>query len=135
MANMCPKGHDKDLVGVTRWRRCRECERVRLRESAQKRRDRAKEVFRYPEPETRVKPVTDGFEGQYGPVPDLIPDEDWFDEVIVIRALNKQACGRSPYPLEWAEIIRRMPRADVVDEDVAQATGVTAKYVSDMRGH
>jgi hypothetical protein len=134
MPNLCPKNHDKDIVGVTPQRRCRECQKEWNRLGAQRRRARAKTQFRYPKPQPRVKPATDGYEDLYGPVPDLVPDAEWFDEVIVLRALNKEATGRTPYPLEWAEIIRRMPRADVIDADVADATGTTVEYVSRMRG-
>lgn len=133
MENLCPKGHDKNKVGITKWRRCRACERVRLQKKAQKLRDERRTTFRYPLSTKRVKPARDGLEAEYGPVPDLVPDEEWYDEVIVIRALSKQPTGRLPYPLEWAEIIRRMPRAEVLDEDVAEATGTTVGKVSKMR--
>lgn len=134
MPDLCPKNHDKTIVGVTKWRRCRECERVRLRKATQDRRTRSKAGLRYPRPKKRVQPVTDGLEAEYGPVPDQVPDSKWFDEVIVDRALNKQPTGRTPYPLEWAEILRRMMRAEVTDEDVAQAARITVQHMTVLRG-
>lgn len=133
MPNLCKRNHDKDIVGVTKWRKCRQCERDRNRIAAQERRNGTRPIPGYLVPDKRVKPVSDGLEAEYGPIPDLVPNSEWFDEVIVARALNRVRCGRSPYPLEWAEIIRRMPRAEVTDEDVAFSTGTTAKVVSLIR--
>lgn len=134
MPNLCPKGHDKDEVGVTKWRRCRQCERERLRTARQERRKRTKAPFRYPNPPKRVKPVTDGLEALYGPVPDLVPDADWFDEVIVDRVLSHQRPGRRPYPLEWAEIFRRMPALDITDAGVAEVCGISLDRLGRLRG-
>jgi hypothetical protein len=133
MPDLCPKNHDKMIVGVTKWRRCRECERVRLRKQARERRTRPQPKIRYPNPGKRVRPVTDGLEAEYGPVPDLVPDVRWFDEVIVVRALAKRPTGRRPYPLEWAEIIRRMPRTELTDEEVAEVTGITTNWLDKIR--
>jgi hypothetical protein len=133
MPDLCPKNHDKAVVGVTKWRRCRQCERERLRKAAQNRRTRPQPKIRYPKTGRRVAPVTDGLEAEYGPVPALVPNKDWFDEVIVVRALAKRPTGRRPYPLEWAEIIRRMPRTELTDEQVAEVTGVTTNYLDKLR--
>lgn len=134
MPNLCPKNHDKDVVGITKQRRCRECERAWNRVREQYRRERTKTPLRYPHPRKRVKPVTDGLEALYGPVPDLVPDSEWFDEVIVSRALNKQPTGRAPFVLEWAEIFRRQPRSDITDEELAHVAGTTFGRVSKIRG-
>lgn len=133
MPNLCPKNHDKDLVGITKQRRCRECERVRLRKQAQNRRRTTKTRFRYPDPPSRVKPATDGLEAEYGPVPDLVPDAEWYDAVIVDRVLGKQRPGRRPYLLEWAEIFRRQPRAGITDEEIGDLIGVRFDAVSAIR--
>lgn len=79
----------------------------------------------------RQKP--DGWEDEFGPVPLKVAQRDWYDEVVVIRALTKQRTGRYPTAPEWADIIRRMPRAEVVDADVARSTGVSSEYVSRLR--
>lgn len=76
----------------------------------------------------------DGFEDLFGPVPEPVPNSEWFDEVIVIRALNKQTTGRNPYPLEWAEIFERMPRSEVTVEDLAVSTDLTEGYVHVLKG-
>jgi hypothetical protein len=76
----------------------------------------------------------DGFEDLFGPVPDPVPNAEWFDEVIVIRALNKQRTGRNPYPLEWAEIFSRLPRSEATVEDLAESTALTLGYVHILKG-
>lgn len=75
----------------------------------------------------------DGWEDEFGPAPIRALDREWYDEVIVTRALNRERCGRRPYRLEWAEITRRMDNSRVTEEDVALSTGVTISYVSDRR--
>lgn len=76
----------------------------------------------------RQKP--DGWEDEYGPVPLKERNRDWYDWVIVHRALTKTPTSRTPYPMEWAEIIRRMNVNGATMSDVAEATGVTLDYVS-----
>lgn len=76
----------------------------------------------------------DGWEDLFGPVPDPVPNAEWFDEVIVIRALNKQRTGRNPYPLEWAEIFARLPRSEAQVEDLAESTELSEGYVHILKG-
>lgn len=82
------------------------------------------------DPDRWRRQAPDGWETEYGPVPLKERDRDWYDEVIVFRALTKRATGRRPFRLEWAEIIRRMPQNDVTTAEVAESCGVTLDYVS-----
>lgn len=105
--NLCKRGHDKDVVGITEQRVCRQCKRE-LNRVAQRARRAGRTSRGYVRAPTRVAPVLDGLEAQYGPIPDLVPDHEWYDHVIVDRALTGHATGRPPYPLEQAGIVRRM---------------------------
>lgn len=77
----------------------------------------------------------DGFEDYYGPAPARVPNSEWYDEVIVIRALNHQRTGRKPYPLEWQEIFRRESRWEgITNETLSEATGANQDTITRLRG-
>lgn len=82
------------------------------------------------DPDRYRRQPEDGWEDEFGPVPLKVPNRDWYDEVIVIRALTKTPTGRRPYPKEWEEIVRRMPHNDITTRDLAEATGISQEYVS-----
>lgn len=83
----------------------------------------------------REEAAKDGYEDLYGPVPPRVPNHEWYDEVIVVRALNRQKTGRKPYRLEWAEIFRRESRWEgVTNETLAEATGMNQDTITRFRG-
>ena len=75
----------------------------------------------------------DGWEDLYGPVPPKARDNEWYDEVIVLRVLNKEKPGRNPYRLEWEDIVKRMKVSQITASEVAEVVGVTERYVMDLR--
>lgn len=105
--SMCKNGHDRAKVGITKNRGCRQCKRDANKASQQRRRT-GEPRRSYARTGARVKPDTDGFEALYGPVPDLVPDHEWYDEEIVSRVLLGIPAGRRPFLLEQIEIVRRM---------------------------
>lgn len=51
--------------------------------------------------------LPDGLEGEYGPVPEFVPEREWFDHVAVDRAVSGvRPVGRRLTPLEGAEVTR-----------------------------
>lgn len=129
--NLCPKGHDKNIVGLS-GRRCAQCKRDSNKEAARRRRANRKAlppVVVVP----RVKPETDGLEALYGPVPDLVPDSEWYDYVIPDRVLSGRKAGRVPTPLEFKEIIQRMSPYFHVQSDLAELAGVSTQTFSDVK--
>lgn len=120
--SLCKNGHDKAVVGITKQRTCRKCKRDS--NLVQQRARRAGQTSRrYARAETRVAPALDGLEAEYGPVPALVPDHEWYDRVIVDRALTGHVTKRTPYPLEQAEIVRRMTPVHE-QADLAKLCGV-----------
>lgn len=85
------------------------------------------------DPKRYLRQKPDGWEAEFGPVPDRERNRDWFDQVIVDRALTKRPTGRTPYPLEWAEIIRTLPKVKITEVDLATATGVTPDHISNLK--
>lgn len=82
----------------------------------------------------RSKGKTDGYEDVYGPIPARVPNSEWYDEVIVIRALTHQKTGRIPYPKEWAAIFQREHAwAEVSNQSLADAIGVQIDWITRMR--
>jgi hypothetical protein len=75
----------------------------------------------------------DGWEDEFGPVPLRELNRDWYDEVIVQRALNLERTGRNPYPLEWKAIVARVNWDTVEKHKLAEAIGVSEWYLKDRR--
>lgn len=72
----------------------------------------------------------DGWEDEFGPVPNRVKDSEWYDPVIVRRALLGYPTGRIPHKLEWIEIVNRMP-SDMHASTVAGWCGVSTETVCD----
>lgn len=123
----CPRGHDKREVGVTKDRQCKECKNQTNREY-NRRKKRAGGVY-VPVAQATRPTGPDGFEDEYGPVPDFVPNSEWYDEVIVVRALTGYPTGRRPYKLEQAEIVRRMVGKD--QAEIAHWCGVSESTMSE----
>jgi len=122
--------HNKDCVWTTYPSGLQQCK------TARNERDRARAakglMVRGGDPDRYRRQDPDGWEDEFGPVPLKVPRHEWYDRVIVERALTHESTGRKPYKLEWAEIVRRLPEARVTTTDVALATGVTQEYVADL---
>lgn len=85
------------------------------------------------DPDRYRRQPEDGWEAEFGPVPLKERNRDWYDEVIVLRALNLEPTGRSPYPLEWAAIVRRMNWNEVSSAKLGETLGLTEWYVNERR--
>lgn len=85
------------------------------------------------DPNRHRRQPKDGWESEFGPVPLKSRDRDWYDEVIVRRALNLEPTGRTPYPLEWRAIVNRVDWDRVSIPDLARCTGVSQWYLGNRR--
>lgn len=111
--------HTDACQWVTRADGKRRCKTARNEDERAKRAGRAK---------------VDGWEDEYGPVPEPVDWHEWFDEVVVLRLLNKEPVGRRPTPLEWAEFFKR--NRFVNCGEAAEVTGLNPEYVGQLsRAH
>lgn len=79
----------------------------------------------------RTEDMVDGLEDEYGPVPPPALNEEWYDEVIVARALVGFKTGRAPTPKEAQEIVRRMTNQS--SSQIADWCGVDIRTVDAWR--
>lgn len=75
----------------------------------------------------------DGWEDDYGPVPNRVPDKEWYDRVVVLRALSAQRTGRWPTPPEWRDIFKRQQVNGTTDDELGLATLATSTQLVSMR--
>ena len=73
----------------------------------------------------------DGLEDLYGPVPNQVPDEEWYDEVVVLRAVNQRVIGRYPTRPEIKAITARTSHLSL--DEVARVTGAKLRTVQEWR--
>lgn len=123
--NLCPKGHNKDVVGTTNGR-CNDCKRAGNRayyhnnkakaQAREKKRrvkcthpgacgwayNRAGAVYCHAQRKfvaktvnTRRYTITDGLESEYGPIPPKVSGRIWIDWVAIHRHQTGHPVGRT----------------------------------------
>lgn len=66
--------------------------------------------------------VVDGLEGEYGPVPEFVPEREWFDQVAVDRKVSGvRPVGRRLTPLESKEVARIRAEKETLVEGLTWA--------------
>lgn len=115
LADFCRNMHDRSVTGRTPKGRCRECERARDRQANRRKscshpgecvpfvtsngarncRIRTQMIAQRGGVASRdskavpiLPPAPDGWEDEFGPVPQRVPDVRWFDRVAVLRSLT-----------------------------------------------
>ena len=121
--DMCKNGvHPKTEPGP-----CRECLKQNRKRYVKSRTERG---LRPPPSRDTYRQEPDGWESEYGPVPDRVPNQKWYDEVIVRRALLGYPTGRIPHRLEQIDIVNGMTPG-MTAPWIAQWCGVESKTVSE----
>jgi hypothetical protein len=121
--DVCRNGiHPKTELGP-----CRECLKANRKRYKKSRTDRG---LRLPPSRDTYRQAPDGWESDYGPVPDRVPNQEWYDEVIVRRALLGYSTGRIPHRLEQIDIVNGMTPG-MTAPWIAQWCGVEPKTVSE----
>jgi hypothetical protein len=127
--NLCKRGHDKDVTGTNTQGWCRVCknENKRVHSKAHPRFRNNWPKLPYVKATTRAQLVPDGLEDEFGALPEPGKVSDWHDWVVVSRILQGISPGRTPYPSEIREVLRR--NKIMSQQELARVSGVTEHTV------
>lgn len=82
------------------------------------------------EADPRKAPMPDGWEDEFGPAPRRVMEKDWYDEVVVLRLLNRIPVGRRPTQLEWEAFFTR--NRFVTAQEAARVSGLNSDYLGPL---